>query len=179
MKRTHFLTSVILFLILFLFVFVNNTTLAAHRFLVRDKVIIDTKTGLVWLRDANVMKKFTSRDEATTFINKMNATKYAGYDNWDFPSLREFEESFDCRRYKKGYEGMKRFYLKKYKSIGFKNVQECCYLTCSYRNTGIGGGAIFINADPTCCTGVPTITSYGYFWPVAQQSNDKLSVIPK
>lgn len=146
--------------------FIDNTH-ANERFLVRDKVIIDRKTGVVWLKDANIMKEYTSKEEATAFLEKMNKRNYGGYNNWYFPASQDFEDSFDCRKYKKGYEGMKNFYLKKYRNIGFKNVKAGEYLTCSYNNSGIAGSAIFINENPTCCTGVPTITNNGYFWPVA------------
>lgn len=151
-------------------VFIACTTHANNRYLARNKVIIDTKTGIVWLKDANIMKEYTSKKEATAFLVKMNKQNYGGYNNWDFPASQDFEDSFDCRKYKKGYDGMKNFYLKKYRNIGFKNVKAGGYLTCSYTNSGIAGSAIFINEDPTCCTGVPTITNNGYFWPVAHET---------
>ena len=61
----------------------------AGRFEPRGETVLDTLTGLTWLRDANAPGFPVSRHEAFEFVDAMNAEKRAGHDDWRLPDRRE------------------------------------------------------------------------------------------
>ena len=70
----------LLFFILFFVVasgFIPMTSYGAgeERFIFSDSTAIDKKTGLVWVRDANIVNKALTWNEAHRFIEQLNGKK--------------------------------------------------------------------------------------------------------
>jgi hypothetical protein len=83
-KAFFFLCAVALFLI-----FSHLPALATKpRFTVSEVTIKDTKTGLVWIRDANHGKR-QSWQSGHDFIRELNAQRYGGYSDWRMASREE------------------------------------------------------------------------------------------
>jgi hypothetical protein len=59
------------------------------RFDVRDKVVIDRATGLIWNQNASPATFPMSWAEAFEYIGRLNRSGYHGIDNWRLPSRRE------------------------------------------------------------------------------------------
>ena len=76
----------------------TTTILAASRFLDNgDQTITDTKTGLMWTKDAaptvpqssGCERNAVARDGADAFVACLNRNKYAGHTDWVVPSLQQ------------------------------------------------------------------------------------------
>ena len=61
----------------------------ADRFNAQGETVLDTLTGLTWLRDANAPGFPVSRPEAFAFVEAMNAKRHAGHHDWRLPDRRE------------------------------------------------------------------------------------------
>ncbi len=59
------------------------------RFQADDESVLDTLSGLTWLRDANAPGFPVSWREAFDFIKTMNAEKHARHNDWRLPNRRE------------------------------------------------------------------------------------------
>lgn len=59
------------------------------RFHVRDDVVQDQWTGLLWHIDANLAEFPLTWEEAFAFIQKINASRLSGVDGWRLPSKKE------------------------------------------------------------------------------------------
>ncbi len=60
----------------------------------KEGVVLDTKTGLMWARDANIADRKMNWFEAMTWAQQLN---YAGYSDWRLPSKEELETLVDNR----------------------------------------------------------------------------------
>ncbi|WP_419785105.1 DUF1566 domain-containing protein [Pseudodesulfovibrio sp.] len=61
----------------------------ADRFRIDGETVLDTATGLMWLRDANAPGFPIAWQEAFDTIDNMNASELAGYGDWRLPDRRE------------------------------------------------------------------------------------------
>jgi hypothetical protein len=59
------------------------------RFKPDRETVLDTLTGLTWLRDANAPGFPISRQEAFAFVDAMNTENRAGHNDWRLPNRRE------------------------------------------------------------------------------------------
>jgi hypothetical protein len=80
---------------------------------IKDGVIIDKNSGLMWLRDANIVGKMT----LNAAIEWAGDFKYAGYSDWKIPTTRELKTLS-----KYGPEIL---------THAVKNMQISCYLSTS------------------------------------------------
>lgn len=65
-----------------------------------DGTVTDTETHLMWkqsdaIQDAN---KWTNWHEAWSYLKDLNIRKFAGYDDWRMPTLKEAEGLYDESR---------------------------------------------------------------------------------
>lgn len=67
----------------------------ADRFVQRGHVVEDRFTGLSWYKDANPGEKMMSWPEARSFVEKLNADRANGFDNWRLPEILELESLTD------------------------------------------------------------------------------------
>jgi hypothetical protein len=59
------------------------------RFSVKNGVVSDTQTGLMWTRDAAVDEFPLTWFEALAFITQLNERRYCGFTDWRLPNRRE------------------------------------------------------------------------------------------
>jgi hypothetical protein len=150
-------------LTLVLTIIISPVSYAGGRFIVKDKVIIDTKTKIVWARDANIANNHVTHQEALQFINQMNNKKYAGFSKWELPSDSDFDQSFDHRRYRPNMESYNK---RKLQRIGFRKVKDYYY---------IGPGAVVYPRGGVATQMVSPVKGsdmpgdYGYLWPICRK----------
>lgn len=128
---------------------------SGQRFLVQfGDTILDTRTGLIWLKDANFAKSPLNFDETLERIRDWNIGLVCGYDDWRLPTLSELQTLIDrsaCSALPNGhpFEHMNPF--------GY-------YRSCSY-NEDYGAGTWAVNMR----NGVTFYASdayRAYVWPV-------------
>lgn len=56
-----------------------------------DQTVTDNLTGLMWTKDANVMKTWTTWQLALDYIKKLNQENFLGYNDWRLPNVVEME----------------------------------------------------------------------------------------
>jgi len=132
-----------------------------------DQTITDNLTGLIWTKDANLMKTRdpgfdvepntgdgdVSWQHALDYINKLNLEKYRGYNDWRLPNWRE------QRSLANDGQGNSSTWLN---SQGFTNAQTIYWSSTSYTSSpsnawyvSMGGGM----------NNRPKTESY-FIWPV-------------
>lgn len=52
--------------------------------------VLDTKSGMMWVRTANIAGKKLTYDYSAEYAKKMNSENYGGYSDWRIPSRKEF-----------------------------------------------------------------------------------------
>ena len=57
--------------------------------------ITDSKTGLMWTKEANLRNARMSWQNALNFVAKLNADKHLGSTNWQIPTIEEMESLVD------------------------------------------------------------------------------------
>lgn len=65
-----------------------------------DGTITDHNTGLVWEKKtaANMLDAYTW-DDAFVYVAGLNAVRFAGYDDWRLPNIRELQSLIDYGRF--------------------------------------------------------------------------------
>jgi len=63
-------------------------------------ILVDTQTGLMWKKadSYHELKKGLNWYEAMEYVDKANAEKFAGYNDWRLPTLKELRGIWDSRR---------------------------------------------------------------------------------
>ena len=52
-----------------------------------DSVVFDAATGLMWQRSGSM--NYMSLTDAVSFVDELNSSKFASYDDWRLPTLEE------------------------------------------------------------------------------------------
>lgn len=94
-----------------------------ERFVFSDLTATDKSTGLVWTRDANILNKALTWNEALRFIKQLNGKKYAGYNDWRLPSDKELGVLFNYAM----SVGVRDEFDVFFNRMGFNNVQRIPY----------------------------------------------------
>lgn len=61
------------------------------------KVVIDTKTNLMWVDDSSVIKIKKTHEDATAYCEE---STYAGFSNWRIPEIEEYETIVNKKNYR-------------------------------------------------------------------------------
>jgi hypothetical protein len=79
--------------------FAVGTSWPEPRFEMRDDEVVDSLTGLVWCRSANVAEFPLTWQEALDFVAAMNRERHFGRSDWRMPNRRELRSlrSFQTR----------------------------------------------------------------------------------
>lgn len=82
-----------------LFVIAAIVSVAAGQRFVENKdgTVKDTKTGLVWTRDANIAGKGMIWPDALAFVNGLNKEAYLGRKDWRLPKIAELASLVERR----------------------------------------------------------------------------------
>ena len=84
-----------------------------------EDILVDIRTGVMWLRNANSSNGKLTYDEAKDFSSKLNA---GGYADWRLPTREEFEDLLEGMT--KSEDSRKQF-----RKQGFTDIQEGGYWT--------------------------------------------------
>ncbi len=73
----------------------------------KGPIVLDQKTGLMWQRNDsfNELKKGMDWYEAQEYVDKKNAQKFAGFNDWRLPTLEELNKLWDASRPIKNKDG--------------------------------------------------------------------------
>jgi len=63
----------------------------ASYYAVNRQTVVETRTRLMWTRNANISTKPMKHPEAVKLIEKLNQERYAGYNDWRMPTQEDFE----------------------------------------------------------------------------------------
>jgi hypothetical protein len=137
---------------------------AESRFVLSEKVVIDTKTKLMWTRDANLGK--STWKETVTVVAELNRKKYAGFSDWRLPSIEELETLCDYAK-TMGYDGNSstRRPAQLLKLIGFHDVQASVYWSSTTNTGGTVYAAWYVSMHDKSVRSAYTY-GMGYAWPV-------------
>jgi hypothetical protein len=98
-------------------------------FALNRQTVVETRTQLMWSRDANHPVKPMRYREAQGHIEKLNRERFAGYNDWRIPTREDFEGLvYWGRKAGWGYE-LARFIADYLSACGFENVQPGNYWT--------------------------------------------------
>jgi len=80
--------------------FQTGTPWPAQRFAAHGALVLDTLTGLKWLKNANPGEFPVTWQEALDYISRMNREKAGGHTDWRLPNRREFRSllAFETRK---------------------------------------------------------------------------------
>jgi len=80
---------------------------AGSRFETKGEVVIDHRTGLMWQKadSYHELKKGVNWYEAQEYIDKKNAQKFGGHNDWRLPTLEELNGLWDPSRPAKSKDG--------------------------------------------------------------------------
>ena len=146
-----------------LFLLAGSAWADDSRFIFSETTVKDKQTDLIWTRDAHLGK--CDWDGAFEFVNELNRTKYAGYNDWKLPNkeqlmtLSAYAHSLECT----GMEGA-RTPAALFKQIGFNKVVEDCYWSSSGDAFEIRFAWCVYMGDGTLCN--PNKYEKLYIWPV-------------
>ncbi len=73
----------------------NHNAGAMRRFQAAPNTVSDHRTGLMWMRNADLANAPVRWPDALQLIQKLNKTKRFGYDDWRLPNIRELESICD------------------------------------------------------------------------------------
>lgn len=132
-----------------------------ERFVFSDLTATDKSTALVWARDANIVNKALTWNEALRFIKQLNGKKHGGYSDWRLPTKDELQTIIDYAK----SQGYINDFSEVFNKTGFKNVQVFYYWssTSNPYDTGDAFGITMFNGGTT--SGNKNSSSYNV-WPV-------------
>lgn len=125
-----------------------------ERFIFSDLTAEDKKTGLVWTRDANIAGREMNWNEANDFITQLNKQRYAGYNDWRLPNVKEFSSLIDYSQYDPALPSGHPF--TNVQAYNYWSSSTYAYNTTNAWNVGMGVG----NVNGSFKTGTD------YVWPV-------------
>ena len=118
-----------------------------------DGTVTDSKTGLMWTKNANLPNDTMLFHQALDYIKRMNEGKYPnfGYTDWRLSNLRELRSLIDYTKYTfKGHELPSRH--------PFENVQLANYVSNTDYSRFFSIYCRLVGHNVASC--------YGYVWPV-------------
>jgi hypothetical protein len=128
------------------------------------QTVTDTRTSLMWIRNANLSKKPITYVDAKKYIEKLNRDRYAGYADWRVPTSDDFEGLVFFGK-KAGWGDRLAHFIADYlMTCGFSGVQAGNYWTATPADTK-SGRLIVANTWNGNLRPLES-TNYYYLWPV-------------
>jgi alpha-tubulin suppressor-like RCC1 family protein len=129
-----------------------------------DGTVLDTETGLLWLKDADIAKSKLPWQAAKQYVSDMNEGKHEnfGHDDWRLPTIKELASLFDKKQF---YPALPRGYP-------FKNVQKRNYYWSSSAGFNIVGYVWMADmATGNIKYDYISYCNFQYLWPVRSTEN--------
>lgn len=136
----------------------------ASYYAVNKQTIIETRTKLMWTRNANIHIKPMTHSDAEKLIKDLNQNRYAGYHDWRMPTQEDFEGLVFFGR-KAGWGTELAHFIADYlTTCGFTHVQPGNYWT----STPAAEGQNRFFAANTWNGNIQPFagSNYYYLWPV-------------
>jgi hypothetical protein len=136
----------------------------ASFYAVNKQTVVETRTKLMWTRNANIATKPMMHPDALKQIEKLNQERYAGYNDWRMPTLEDFEGLVFFGK-KAGWGSAFAHFISDYLiTCGFTRVQPGNYWTST---TSGREKQQFLAANTWNGMVRPLAgTNYYYLWPV-------------
>jgi hypothetical protein len=136
----------------------------ASFYAINKQTVVETRTKLMWTRNANIPIKPMKHSDAEKMIRKLNQERYAGYNDWRMPTREDFEGLVFFGK-KAGWGTAIAHFLADYlTTCGFTRVQSGNYWTSS---TAEDGPDQFFTANTWNGNMRPLAGgNYYYLWPV-------------
>jgi hypothetical protein len=137
----------------------RSTSYALNR-----QTVTDTRTRLMWIRNANHSKKPITYADAKKYIEKLNRDRFAGYNDWRIPTHEDFEGLLFFGR-KAGWGDRLAHFISDYLlTCGFTHVQSGNYWTATAAESS--PGRIMVANTWNGNLRPLESTNYYYLWPV-------------
>ncbi|MEO5356272.1 MAG: DUF1566 domain-containing protein [Nitrospirae bacterium YQR-1] len=118
-----------------------------------DLVVKDTKSGLMWVRNANISGKAATKEGADRLLKDLNDNKYGGYADWRLPNIYDFITLIDYSKYRPALPKDQTFFNLQYVYI---TSTPCVHRQGHYWTVNIQHGDIRMFEEGTSL----------YVWPV-------------
>lgn len=136
----------------------------ASFYAINKQTVVETRTRLMWTRNANISTKPLQHPDALKLIEKLNQERFAGYNDWRMPTQEDFEGLVFFGK-KAGWGTAFAHFIADYLvTCGFTRVQAGNYWTSTLSE---GDRDLFIVANTWNGNVRPLAGSnYYYLWPV-------------
>lgn len=127
----------------------------------RDGTVTDSKTGLMWTKNANLPGDTLTFNEALNYIEGMNEGKYPnfGYTNWRLPTIGELRSLIDYTKGTgKGRVQHLRYRFQNVQSLRLNDETSVTYINNSEYPRFFSFYCKLVGHNVKSC--------YGYVWPV-------------
>lgn len=136
----------------------------ASYYAVNKQTITDTRTKLMWIRNANFRVKPMTHTDAERLIKELNQNRYAGYNDWRIPTRVDFEGLVFFGK-KAGWGTELAHFIADYlTTCGFTHVQPGNYWTATSAKEGLDH--FFVANTWNGIIRPLAGTNYYYLWPV-------------
>jgi hypothetical protein len=98
-------------------------------FAISRQTIVETRTQLMWARNANIPVKAVTYTDAQRLIERLNRERFAGYNDWRIPTRDDFEGLIYYGKKAGWGTGIAHFIADYLVTCGFSNVQPGNYWT--------------------------------------------------
>jgi hypothetical protein len=162
MRRIFQLAGVLTLLIL-----LSACSAPRSRMTMQEKTAIDTETGVIWMKNANLASKplpWRADDNVYAFIQNLNTSTFAGYADWRVPTREEMgvllKYAKKVGKYK--VEKVETWPYQALRNLGFEDVRDYGYWTSTRESNSEMYIADFATGKVTV---KPDDKPY-YLWPV-------------
>lgn len=138
-----------------------------NRLVMQEKTAIDTETGVIWMKNANLANKplpWRADDNVYAFIQNLNKSHFAGYADWRVPTRDEMSSllSFAKKTGKYKVDKVETWPYQVLRNLGFQDVKDYGYWTSTRESNSEMYIADFSSGKVTA---KPEDKPY-YLWPV-------------
>ena len=150
-----------------LLILLSACSAKVNRLVMQEKTAIDTKTGVTWMKNANLASKplpWRADDNVYAFIQDLNKSNFAGYADWRVPTRDEMDVllSYAKKTGKYKVEKVETWPYQVLRDLGFEDVRDYGYWTSTRESSSEMYIADFATGKVTV---KPEDKPY-YLWPV-------------
>ncbi|MDO9079418.1 MAG: DUF1566 domain-containing protein [Desulfuromonadales bacterium] len=150
-----------------LLILLSACSAPVSRMAMQEKTAIDTATGMIWMKNANLANKplpWRADDNVYAFIQNLNKSTFAGYADWRVPTRDEMNDLLKYAKKVGKYkvEKVETWPYQALRKLGFEDVKDYGYWTSTRESSSEMYIADFATGKVTV---KPEDKPY-YLWPV-------------
>jgi hypothetical protein len=162
MRRIFYLAGFFALLVL-----LSACSAPRSRMAMQEKTAIDTETGVIWMKNANLANKplpWRADDNVYAFIQNLNKSTFGGYADWRVPTRDEMTSLLDYAKKTGKYkvEKVETWPYQALRDLGFEDVRDYGYWTSTRESSSQMYIADFASGKVT----VKPDDKLYYLWPV-------------